>query len=349
MEEPVTALTSYQFTLDSSITEWLEQKRLTRSGSAKTIRAYHDTMQQFRDFLAGGGLDLLSNPIDIARVAPMWASTRLPMPLKKDGTPNKRHEGPVSNATYNQRLAIISSWYTFVQQTYHLDIPNPIKDVAKRKVQAYAAALPIEPDVVETGLESINRNRLQGLRDYAILAVALYTGRRASELVGLRGEDVQIMGKGKGARALLRFHCKGGKVELNRLNEETSAVFLEYLHAQFGKHLLTIAPDAPIWVSYSKQNRGQAISVQTLSAICDTYLGTSKNHALRHSFAVASIRSGVPITDLADALGHTSIIVTQRYTKELNKSAENPYGDKLTARFGIKRKAKRTEHTESKE
>ncbi len=216
-------------------------------------------------------------------------------------------------------------------------------------MQAYAAALPIEPDVVETGLESINRNRLQGLRDYAILAVALYTGRRASELVGLRGEDVQIMGKGKGARALLRFHCKGGKVELNRLNEETSAVFLEYLHAQFGKHLLTIAPDAPIWVSYSKQNRGQAISVQPLSAICDTYLGTSKNHALRHSFAVASIRSGVPITDLADALGHTSIIVTQRYTKELNKSAENPYGDKLTARFGIKRKAKRTEHTESKE
>ncbi len=154
MEEPVTALTSYQFTLDSSITEWLEQKRLTRSGSAKTIRAYHDTMQQFRDFLTGGGINLLSNPIDVARVAPLWASTRLPVPLKKDGTPNKRHEGPVSNATYNQRLAIISSWYTFVQQTYHLDIPNPIKDVAKRKLQAYAAALLIEPDVVETGLES---------------------------------------------------------------------------------------------------------------------------------------------------------------------------------------------------
>jgi site-specific recombinase XerD len=230
-----TALTSYQFTIDSAITEWLEQKRLTRSGSAKTIWAYHDTMQQFRDFLAGGGLNLLSNPIDIARVAPMWASTRLPLPLKKDGTSNKRHEGPVSNATYNQRLAIVSSWYTFVQSTYHLDIPNPIKDVPKRKVQAYAAAVPIEPDVVETGLESIDRTNVLGLRDYAILAVALYTGRRASELVGLRGEDLQMQGKGKGVRVLLRFHCKGGKIEYNRLNEETSAVLLEYLYAQFGK------------------------------------------------------------------------------------------------------------------
>jgi len=332
------AVTSYQFTIEASITEWLEQKRLTKSGSEKTITAYRDTMQQFRQFLSQGGLDLLSNPIDVARLAPLWASTRLPTPLKHDGTPNKRHEGPVSNSTYNQRLAIVSSWYTFVQQTYHLNLPNPIKDVPKRKVQAYAAALPIEPDVVESGLESIDRNTVQGLRDYAILAVALYTGRRASELVGLRGEDVQIVGKGKSARVLLRFHCKGGKLESNRLNEETSIVLLEYLHAEFGKRLLTIDPDAPIWMSYSRANYGQPINVQTLSAICATYLGTSKNHALRHTFSVSAIRSGVPITDLADFLGHTSIIVTQRYTKELNKTAENPYGDKITARLGIRRK-----------
>ena len=63
------ALTSYQFTIDTSIAEWLEQKRLTKSGSDKTIRAYRDTIQQFRTFLARGGLDLLSNPIDIARLA----------------------------------------------------------------------------------------------------------------------------------------------------------------------------------------------------------------------------------------------------------------------------------------
>ncbi len=204
-----TALTPYQFTIDASIAEWLQQKRTTRSGSEKTIKAYGETIQQFRDFLIQGGLDLLSNPIDVARVAPLWASTRLPPRLKNDGTPNKRHEGLVPNSTYNNRLAILSSWYTFLQQVYKLQVPNPIKDVTKRKVQAYAAALPVEPDVVETGLESIDRNRLVGLRDYAILAVALYTGRRASEMVGLRGEDVTLQGKGKAARVLLRFHCRG--------------------------------------------------------------------------------------------------------------------------------------------
>jgi site-specific recombinase XerD len=332
-----TALTPYQFTIDSAINEWLEQKRTTRSGSPKTIMAYRETIASFRQFLAPH-CDLLSNPIDIARIAPIWASTRLPPRLRKDGTPNRRHQGDVSNSTYNQRLAILSSWYTFVQQVYKLDIPNPIKDVARRNVQAYAEVLPIEPDVIETGLESIDRNRLQGLRDYTLLAVALYTGRRASELVGLYGADVQIMGKGKVARVLLRFHCKGGKVEYNKLDEETSVVFLEYLHAQFGKQLLTTAPDAPIWVSYSKQNRGEKISVQTLSIICRDAFGTSKNHALRHRFAEGVVRLGAPITDLAAALGHTDIKITQRYVKGLDKSAENPLGSKLVTRFGIKRK-----------
>lgn len=227
---------------------------------------------------------------------------------------------------------------TFIQQVYKLDIPNPIKDVARRNVQAYAEVLPIEADVIETGLERINRNHLQGLRNYALLTVALYTGRRASELVGLHGEDVQIMGKGRAARVLLRFHCKGGKVEYNKLDEEPTVVFLEYLHAQFGKQLLTIAPDAPIWVSYSKQNKGQAISVQTLSAVCRDAFGTSKNHALRHTFAEGEIRLGAPITDLAAALEHTDIKITQRYVKGLEKSAENPLGKKLVARFGIRRR-----------
>jgi hypothetical protein len=156
------------FTIDASITEWLAQKRTTRSGSDKTNEAYQDNVASFRSFLMPFGFDLLSNPIDIARIAPIWASTRLPARLRKDGTPNKRHQGDVSNSTYNQRLAILSYWYTFVQEVYKLDIPNPIKDVARRNVQAYAEVLPIEPEVIETGLESINREKIVGYTPFQL-------------------------------------------------------------------------------------------------------------------------------------------------------------------------------------
>jgi integrase len=330
------ALTASQFTIEASIAEWLAQKQ-TRTGSKKTRQAYEDTMLQFRAFLSQGGLDLLSNPVDIARVAALWANRRAPVRLKKDGTPNPRYpQGDVAPSTYNQRLAILSSWYTFVQEVYKLDIPNPIESVKKRPVQAYAEARPLDPETVVEGLSHVNRNTLQGMRDYALLAVALYTGRRAHELVGLRWRDVKIIGR-KDTRVTLTFHCKGNKVMHDKLDVETSAVLLEYLHAHYGKDLLRLPKDSPLWVSYSRANKGQAISAKTLANICAEHLETSKVHALRHTFAVGMVRSGAPITDLAGRLGHTDIKITQTYTKEI-LGEENPYGEKLTARFGIQRK-----------
>ena len=324
-----TAIAPYQFTIDAAIAEWLAQKE-TRTGSRKTRQAYEETMRQFRQFLSQGGLDLLSNPIDIARVAALWANQRT-------GTTRRPGED-VSPSTYNQRLAILSSWYTFVQEVYKLDVPNPIQSVKKRPVQAYASATPLDPETVADGLLGINRGRVIGLRDYAILAVALYTGRRAHELVGLRWRDMQITGR-KDTRITLTFHCKGGKIMHDRLDVETSAVLLEYLHAQYGKNLLRLDPGTPLWVSYSRANPGAAISAKTLSNICADYLDTSKVHALRHTFAVGMVRSGAPITDLAGRLGHTDIKITSLYAKEI-MGDENPYGEKLTARFGIRRKGR---------
>jgi hypothetical protein len=126
------ALTAYQFTIDAAIAEWVEQKRL-RTGSHKTHDAYRDTMQSFRRLLARGNIDLLDNPTDIARLAAIWANTR-------------------DEQTRRPGEDVSPSFYTFVQEVYHLDIPNPIESVKKRPVQAYAAAHPIEPEQVSQGL-----------------------------------------------------------------------------------------------------------------------------------------------------------------------------------------------------
>jgi len=80
-------------------------------------------------------------------------------------------------------------------------------------------------------------------------------------------------------------------------------VLLEYLHAQHGKNLLRQPGEMPLWVSYSRQNHGQAISTKTLANICEQHLETSKVHALRHTFAVGMMRSGAPITDLGGSPG----------------------------------------------
>lgn len=344
----------YQFNTSSAVAEWIIQKRTT--GSDRTANEYARTMESFQRFIAEAGLDVLPitaqsdqelnrHAIDIARLAPSWANARVPARLKKDGKESARFDAgsPVSASMYNQRLAILSSFYAFVQDTYKLAIPNPVKNVTRRKVQAYAdaAANALPPDEVEEGLDSIDRSTPEGLRDYALLAIALYTGRRASEIAGLRGQHVKMQGRGANLRFHLTFKAKGSKIMHDLLDLETSAVFLDYLHSRFGKHLQTIPPSAPIWISYSRnETRGQAIGIRTLSNIIAAHLPTSKFHATRHTFTVGMLRSGAPLTDVADHLGHTDIKITKLYAKELTGD-ENKYGDALVKRFGIKRKGKR--------
>jgi integrase len=100
-----------------------------------------------------------------------------------------------------------------------------------------------------------------------------------------------------------------------------------------------LADDAPVWMSYSRQNKGQALSAKTLSNICMRYLGTSKVHALRHTNAVESEKAGIPISEISFRLGHSNEAITSRYLKQ-KRSAENPHGKMLAARFGIRRRDK---------
>lgn len=335
-----TSLAIYQFTLDSAIAEWVQEKQ-KRTGSQRTRTAYTDTLFSFRSALQHAGLELL--PVsadettvltwtrDAARLASLWAGLR---------SADTRAPGQeVSPATYNQRLAIVSSFYTYLHTTYHLQIPNPIAEVKKRPVQAYAGARALEPEEVESSLETIDRTEKEGLRDYAILAVAFYTGRRAQELVQLTWRDMQIIKAKNGMRIHLTFHCKGGKTMKNLLDVETSAVLLDYLHAEYGKQLLRLPAETPLWVSYSRRNRGECITARTLANICKKHLDTSKVHALRHTFAKLNMRAGASLTDLAQFLGHTDIKVTQRYATEL-MGEENPYGETVVKRLGIRRRSR---------
>lgn len=320
------SLTISHRSLDNAIDGWLLEKRTSKSGSAKTETAYRETLASFRETLQRGGLDLDSEDVHTLKdVATIWASVR---------KPGARFTGEVSPATYNQRLAILSSFYTYLQEQLSeqdCEYVNPIALVKKRKVQAYADAAPLDGDDLTERLQHINRDTLAGKRDYALLAIGLQTGRRASELVGLRMGDIKVSGN----KVTLHFnHCKGGKKMRDALDPDTAAVFLDYVHAVYGAHLFTAEKDAPVWISLSPRNKGQAITMYTLIDTCVKHLGESKVHALRHTFAVEMEKAGAPISEISARLGHADEKITSRYLKQ-TRSAENPYAKKLSSRFAI--------------
>jgi site-specific recombinase XerD len=298
--------------LDLALAAWLDAKS-RRSNSRKTHRAYADTMQSFQAELTRVGLALDSDAAAVATVAQVWAGA-----------------GEVAAATHNQRLAIISSFYSFARKRGLLQIENPISRVERRPVQLYAQAEALTPDDVRAGLAAIDRSKLVGKRDYALLSVALLTGRRLNEIADLCWRDVRIAPQGS---ITLSFRTKGSKVMRDTLPRAAGQSITDYLRAFYGKKLETLAQTAPLWVSLSRQNYGAALHPNWLERIARARLGVHF-HVLRHTFARTLEDAGAKVSDIQARLGHESLATTGRYLAALRR-AENPHAESLAALFGI--------------
>jgi integrase/recombinase XerD len=305
--------------LEQAIAGWIDENAHL-SESAKTETAYRDTLTDFRAVLHTQHLDLDGFPGTIAPIAQAWAGS------------SKRDGAAVASATFNQRLAIVSSFYRYAIKHEVLQ-SNPIERIKRRKRGKKDAAKPITESQVKSGLQRIDRSTPEGLRDYAILSIALTTGHRASELAGLHMKHLYKQGN----TCIVEWErCKGNEQMTSSLSAKTTEALYAYLqHARvYGNRVFTLSGDAPVWVSFSKQNRGQAIGTRTIANICEHYLGTSKVHATRHTAAVGMSKQGASLADIGRFLGHKNLKTTSDYMEE-QLGYENPYASALEDAFGI--------------
>jgi integrase len=319
----------YRPALDSIIEEWLDSVFTSRSRSNRTITEYRKRMESFRQVLQDEGLDLDSPEQErIANLAKQWASSRSELSRYKDQ--------PIAQSTFDLRLATISSFYIFIQekqkQDGHPEYPNPITRIKRPRIQAYASAEPLDAEFVAEALANIDRSTREGKRSYAILVLGLRTGRRARELINLRAKHIVFM---KSKMRVSFERVKGGKKMKDTLDEDVAAVMLDYLNSVY-PGLKGFTGDAPVWVSFSRRNYMQPMTIHTLYDICEDVLQTTKIHALRHTFAYESEQEGATASDLQHRLGHASIAQVGTYLKAM-RSDENPIGEKLTKKFKITR------------
>lgn len=148
------------------------------------------------------------------------------------------------------------------------------------------------------------------LRDRAILETLYATGCRASEVVGLKLEEVQLNA------GYCRCLGKGGKqrvVPLGRIAIEVLRAYLEKLRPRLVRTCL----DAP-WLFVSRA--GRPITREMLWGLVKKYVKRAglnpkiSPHALRHSFATHLLSGGADLRTVQELLGHANIRTTQRYT-----------------------------------
>lgn len=296
-----------------AVAAWLAEKA-ELSQSAETKRAYDATLARFRQLLAQAGLDLDAEHRQVALVAQAFAAA-----------------GRVKAATHNRRLAILSSFYSHAITRGLLDPPNPIDPLRRRRVQPYRAARALDIEYVRRSLAAIDRTTRAGARDYALLNVALVTGRRVSELASLRCGDLTPTDSGR-VRVIWR-RTKGDETHADLLPPQISAALLDYLSQVYGASDATPPPDAAVWVSTSNHRRGQPITSQAIADICVRHLNTSHVHRLRHTFAWTMEQHGATTSEIQRRLGHKSIATTSLYLQALT-SEENPYAEAIEHALG---------------
>ncbi len=155
-----------------------------------------------------------------------------------------------------------------------------------------------------TAAGEVARNRWQGSRDTAILALLYGCGLRISEALGLtRGEAP--LGE------MLAIIGKGSKQRFVPVLPAVREAIADYLAAC--PHVLT--KEGPLFVGA----RGGPLSprsVQRQMEALRPYLGlpdTATPHALRHSFATHLLGAGGDLRAIQELLGHASLSTTQRY------------------------------------
>lgn len=207
---------------------------------------------------------------------------------------------------------------------------NPLARVERRAVDEYAGAHALDLVDVRQRLAAIDRTELQGLRDYALLAIYLQTGRRLIEVASLEWRDVAL----SGAVATVTFRrCKGGKVMRDTLPPGVSRSLLEWLHAAYG-NLAQLAASDPLWLNLAANGGRRALGTDGIRDVCVTRFGVSKVHALRHTFARSMEDTGAPVSEIQARLGHSSLATTGTYLARL-KQAQNTHAEDLAALFGL--------------
>jgi site-specific recombinase XerD len=142
-----------------------------------------------------------------------------------------------------------------------------------------------------------------------ILRLLPETGLRISEIVSLKGNNLQRAGK----HTVFRFSGKGQKIRTVPLNKNALSIWRDYKKSGYAP---TIKPHTYLF-SGKKPNThitARAVTHHTAKiAALEPLLGGLSPHVLRHTFATRAIQKGASVAHVMQLLGHSNIATTQRY------------------------------------
>jgi len=276
-----------------------------RGTSSHTIHSYRDSIVLFLRFLSARRKRSVAE-LDLPDLDPPGILAFLSY------LEGERKNGA---ATRNVRLSAIHALFRFVasRNPEHLDLAQRVLGIPFKRAPQRAIDY-LEYEEIDSILKAINRTTLRGARDYALLATMFNTGGRVQEIADLRACDLQLTKPFQ-----LRLFGKGRKERYCPLWPQTAAV----LRAFCKERNLDLSSEARVFLNHRDEPLTRFGIRYVLARCLDRASQEVPNlqkkrlhpHSMRHSTAVALLKSGVDLSTISHLLGHATLTTTNRYAK----------------------------------
>ena len=280
---------------------FLERLMGERNASPHTIAAYRDTFRLLLSF-AQQRLGKAPSALTVADLDARLIGAFLDHLERGRGNTAR---------TRNARLAAIHSFFRYLafQEPAHAALIQRVLAMPSKRCERRPVDF-LTREEMEALLAVPDRETWAGRRDHALLLLALQTGLRVSELIGLRCQDV-VLGPG----AHVRCRGKGRKERCTPLRRDAIATLRAWLHELAGP------PEHPLLPTV----HGHVMSRDAVACLLAKYGAVARQrcaslnhkrlspHVLRHSTAMDLLQRGIDRSVIALWLGHESLETTQMY------------------------------------
>ena len=213
--------------------------------------------------------------------------------------------------TRNARLAAIHSLFTYaaLRHPEHAAVIQRVLAIPTARIQRNIVSW-LDQGEADALLAACNQESRTGRRDHALFSLAIQTGLRVSELIGLNIADIHA---GTGPHV----HClgKGRKERRTPLLPPVLVILRRWIKEHGGP------ADAPLFTTSTGRRLSRAAIEQrirvtvTTAAVSRPSLNGKRvtAHTLRHTSAMKLLHAGVDTTVIALWLGHEQISTTNIY------------------------------------
>ncbi len=273
--------------------------QLERALSANTREAYLRDLQKLKDFAL--------------QLQPPRYPTDLKLPDLEAllGHLYELGLGPRSQA---RLVSALRSFFRFLLLEDVLD-ENPAELLEVPRIQRNLPQV-LSYGEIQAMLEAIDLSHPQGTRNRAMVEVLYACGLRASELTGLRINDLYL------DVGFVKILGKGDKERIVPIGEEAIRHVTLYVQTD-RRQMRNIQPGHEHILFLNRRGR-QLSRVMVFHMVRELAraAGIEKKvspHTFRHSFATHLLEGGADLKAVQDMLGHESILTTEIYT-HLNKA-----------------------------